>query len=357
MQLDGKSYSYLYGEAGEILSQEERGEGEDGETIFTVQFRHPARVLQLHIRRDDAVSPDRVEKWAFLIEHYNQLGIYGPCILRTCDGPYAAVLDGRTVYATEPVKYPTVEAFTADWQIPIQDDEQFMIGLYESIGLAASCSAPLAPWGTVYSLYESRSGETAGDDNMACARHFMRFVRETLPEYASRVEAIFGRYCERRALFEATYRSLPRAVFQGDIRESNVLVSPRGRFRGMRDFSLSGSDTVLNYAFSECFCVPRGARELAMLDDPDEESRRYAVTRRRMQRVGKHYTFSDAEREAFVEYYNIFAPFCAQVYRQLMPSLNRKEHVKEIIGWVERQTLRRDVIGMIPRKFRKEEPQ
>ena len=59
-------------------------------------------------------------------------------------------------------------------------------------------------------------------------------------------ERLSARHDAVRARLYAIYRELPRVFVQDDANESNVLVDENGRFAGLIDFNLAGTEVVVN---------------------------------------------------------------------------------------------------------------
>ena len=239
--------------------------------------------------------------WVELIEHYNHLGIYCPGSYTT-ETVSSAFIDGYLVYAEEYMAH--------DLASEREDSLNYEPRLYESIGLVAANPAPLVPWNTAFCLFDKFDKTDEYDENLECAIMVRDLYANQIPEYAERVNKLFLEYCHRRERFEPLYRVLPKAVFQGDLNRSNILVNDTGDFAGLIDFNLSGTETILNYAFCESFCaLDDGEAEIGLLMDPEALKERDRRTAQNLAWIGKHYQFTDAEREVFNEYYNIVAPF------------------------------------------------
>lgn len=128
-----------------------------------------------------------------------------------------------------------------------------------------------------------------------------------------------------------------------------------GNFIGLIDFNLSGTETILNYAFCESFCYLEDDSEIDLLIDTEALKKRDEWTKQRLTWIGKYYKFTDAEKEAFNEYYNIVAPFRSPYHYLFISVLKNKEKYPEgrkyaglILDWIEYQMTRDDVSGLLP---------
>lgn len=304
--------------------------------------------LVIKITRNAFSTPERVRGWVELIEHYNHLGIYCPRILRNRNGEYSAFIDGYLVYAEEYMAH--------DLASEREDSLNYEPRLYESIGLVAANPAPLVPWNTAFCLFDKFDKTDEYDENLECAIMVRDLYANQIPEYAERVNKLFLEYCHRRERFEPLYRVLPKAVFQGDLNRSNILVNDTGGFAGLIDFNLSGTETILNYAFCESFCaLDDGEAEIGLLMDPEALKERDRRTAQNLAWIGKHYQFTDAEREVFNEYYNIVAPFrwtYQGFFMRLLTNRDRypdgRKYAGLIVDWMEYQATRKDVGDLLP---------
>lgn len=305
----------------------------------------------IKVTSNSFTTHERVKGWAELIEHYNNLGIYCPKILLNLNGEYSADLEGNLVYAEEFKKYSTADEAEQN----VTGEKKYLRKLYESIGLVAANPAPFVPWRTAYCIFDLFDATDKYDENYECAITFRNFCCEHLPEYSSLAEKLFNEYCTRRDKFESRYRILPKSVFQGDINTSNILVDTSGDFIGMIDFNLSGTESILNYAFCESFCSLEDDSEIDLLLDTAALKKRDEITAQRLAWIGRHYSFKDEEREAFNEYYNIVAPFRWTYHSFFIKLLSNREkypegkkYAKSILDWVEYQMTRQDAVSLLP---------
>ncbi|AUS96227.1 hypothetical protein CDQ84_11910 [Clostridium thermosuccinogenes] len=331
------------------LHNSSRGEN-DIRMTYIVEFPNMDK-LAVKVTKNSFTTPERVKGWAELIEHYNNLGIYCPKIVRNKNGEYCSNIDGYLVFAEEYMKYKPA----AGRNESLTGDQKYERKLYESIGLVAANPAPLVPWHTAYCIYDKFDITDEYDENYQCAMELRDYYRDNIPEHAMRAQKLFEEYCRRREKFEPIYRLLPKSVFQGDINDSNILVDEAGDFKGMIDFNLSGTETILNYAFCESFCCLEDDSEIDVLLDTEALKKRDAWTAQRLAWIGKHYKFTDEEREAFNEYYNIVAPFRWTYHCFFLSLLKNREKYPEgrkyaghILDWTEYQMTRSDVSSLLP---------
>ncbi|MDR2687711.1 MAG: hypothetical protein LBB75_08150 [Oscillospiraceae bacterium] len=344
----------LYGQGEpEILQAYDTSRGDkDLRYVYLLRFPDGAKIA-LKVTRNAFTTPERVDGWAALAEHYNALGIYAPRFLKTAEGRYSAKIGEFLVYAEEYIDGVIAEAPDA-----VSDETSDFresgagAAMLESLGLVAANPAPLVPWNTAWCLYDKFDDDEETDENAECAVKMTEHIASNFPKYAPRAQAILGQYHKLRAAFEPTYRALPKAVFQGDLGPRNVVLTDQGKFKGVCDFNLSGTDTILNVLYCECRSCWSGTEKekIAMLSAPAAQRAHDERTARFFQRAAKHYPFTDAEKRAFPMYYNITYPFRWQNYGFLKYHLRKqgKKYVPDVLEWIERQMSRDDTWQMLP---------
>ena len=155
-----------------------------------------------------------------------------------------------------------------------------------------------------------------------------------------------------RAAFESEYRALPKAVFQGDLNLTNILWTDDGKFKGLCDFNMSGTETIINYLFCECCGCWNGEEEeiIASITDVSAQQRLDNEAAENLALACEYYKFSDDEKYAFNKYYNITYPFrwinyCFYMYHLRESGL---KFAADILAWIERQMSRTDIDGLLP---------
>ncbi len=318
----------------------------DDDLRHTYIVKYPGRLkIAVKVTKNPFTTPERINGWTQLCGHYNNLGIYCPQILQNNEGKYFAEVDGYIVYAEEYMKYKV-----ADNSGRTPESDKYKKGMYESIGLVAANPAPVVPWKTAYCLYNKFAESDLYDENYECALEFYKFFKNNFHEYSERTEKIWKLYNQKREDFEQEYRALPKAVFQGDLNSSNILLTRSGNFKGLIDFNLSGTETILNYVFCECCYYLENEDKINTLLDTDELKLRDQKTVCNLAYVGKHYKFTDAEKTAFNNYYNIVMPFRWPYHCFFMKLLrgDGRHFAHDVIEWVEYQLTRSDMSDKLP---------
>ena len=344
----------LYGQgAPEALQAYDTSHGEK-DLRYVYLLRYPDGIkLALKVTRNAFTTPERVDGWAALTAHYNALGIYAPRFLKTLHGQYTARIGDFLVYAEEYIDGVMAEAQEdeSDEKADFRKSEAGA-AMLESLGLVAAQPAPLVPWHTAWCLYETFDDEEERDENADCAIKLAKHIATNFPKHAQRAQAVLDQYFRLRADFEPTYRTLPKAVFQGDLGPYNVILTNEESFKGLCDFNLSGTDTILNMLLCECRSCWSGTDKKLFHDfaDPSSQQAHDEQTAQFLKHAARHYRFTDDEKRAFNTLYNITYAFRWQNYGFIKYHLRKqgKRHVPAVLDWIERQMSRNDAWQMLP---------
>ena len=344
----------LYGQGEpEVLQAYDTSHG-DKDLRYVYLLRYPdGTKLALKAARNAFTTPERVEGWAALTEHYNALGIYAPRFLQTTQKQYTARIGDFLVYAEAFIEGKMAEAHDAagDDKVDFRKSEAG-IAMLESLGLVAANPAPLVPWHTSWCLYDKFDDDDETDENIECATKLTAYIAENFPQYAQRAQAVLAKYVQLRAEFEPVYRVLPKAVFQGDLGPNNVVLDDNGAFKGVCDFNLSGTEPVLNMLLCECRACWNGTEKekFTLFSDPGAQRARDELTAQFLRHATKCYKLTDAEKRAFNTLYNITYAFRWQNDGFMKYHLRKqgKRHVPVVLEWIERQMARDDAWQMLP---------
>ncbi len=341
----------LYGKNGRLLHMYRLSVDTASYHVVCI-VRYPAsRHLVIHITAKNHILRERIEEWAMIAEHYLNTGIYSPQYIRNLFGTLVESVDGYEVWSEEYTKYHTLSYERRD----ITEDELYRNcekSLFESVGKIASAPAVPVSFSTAFCLYDPYSKDENTDENEECARELRDYYCTHFPFLASEVSELYRAYEQKKRSLEQQYRALPKAVFQGNLSHDNILITPKGSFRGVRDFRFSGTETVLNYAFCESYASISADADVSTLLDRRAMYLRDRKTIQRLSWIGNYYHFTESEHRVFSDYYNIVAPFRWPYYVAFMKWMQAKDGEKNaasILQWMRYQFTRRDIESFLPR--------
>lgn len=204
----------------------------------------------LKINSQKSMWEERLRGIARLIDRYGSIGIYAPKLLRTLTGDYSVTSD------MDGVKYTCfVEEFA---KYPVCDEET---GLeYEEViphlgKLAAAYSGvDLTEIYSMWSLFDLSPFDEGVDEKQENAASLVEALKENGEvELAAQVRDF--NEAQRQAILPG-FQELPRCVFQGDMNRTNLLHQD-GRFAGLIDFNMSGTDVNINVFACETNMFPQ----------------------------------------------------------------------------------------------------
>lgn len=328
-----------------VLKEEEHSRGEmDRRYIYLLEFTDGAR-MAIKIYRNSFTDARRVAAWAQLTDKYRSLGIWCPRFLPSLGGNIAesVLIDGleHIACAEEMIAYPTYHDLEEkpDW---------FSIkrAAVEAIGkVAAAPDVPMS-WPSAFCVFETFQVEDKTDENYEHAQTVTEKIAKDFPQYAGEAREIFAIYERNRQELEPLYSRLPRVSLQGDLNDSNILIDG-GRFAGLIDFNLAGSEVLLSYLLTSEACGYWITDDsIDELMEPDRLGRRDEYLYGNLALIAKHYAFTDFERQHFCLCYNTIYPFSCWMVGHMLDDAkeqNRPECVRTILDWLRYQLTRGDI--------------
>lgn len=154
-----------------------------------------------------------------------------------------------------------------------------------------------------YSIYET------ADEATECAVAFVNYIRDNVPAFLSRAEALLEMFYRRQEELGTVYSSLPTSCFQADLNGSNILLDENNKFVGLIDFNLCGKEPILNYAVREALWGISDKRLFGEKDsrlyfyDSDLDELRIKLFLENIGYIQENYEFSEFEK--------MFSQFCS----------------------------------------------
>ena len=298
-------------------------------------------------------SERRIYGWFALMNEYRKVGIYCPAIVPNIDGEllHRDTKDGRDyyVYAEEYAVYDTAEHIEKEKYKDSQGRYSFTPDVMRSLGKIANAKLDVLDWASAYCLLEPFCAPDTTDEATECAIAFVNYVRDAIPAYLPRAEALLNMYYQRQNELKAVYYSLPTSCFQADLNDSNILLDSDNKFAGLIDFNLCGKEPVLNYTVREALWGVSDNRLFGENDsrlyfyDEKLDDLRISLFLENMGYVQENYDFNSREREAFPILFRYINSFWWFHLDEIKLIKDDKIKIDQLFGGLERQMTRDDI--------------
>lgn len=228
--------------------KEIRNEEDDRRWVIFVDF--PEEKFVIKIAANDFTSAERINGWVKIIDAYRKLGYYSPAIMKSKNGSYAETVMFRSkscvVYEEEYAKYHLRS--TLDQSVYTDKTGKFVYhyDVLAFLGKTAQMHYDFFPYKSGWVRLEPFGSGESTDEITDCVETFDTLVREKAPKHIPRWEKILALFEENKKQLAEIYPSLPTSVFQGDHFDDNLLLDDDGHFKGVIDYNLAGTDTVIN---------------------------------------------------------------------------------------------------------------
>ena len=295
----------------------------------------------------------RIEGWFKLMDEYRKTGLYCPTVVPNLNGEllHCDTKDGRDyyIYAEEYSIYETAEHIGKDKYKDAQGHDCFTPDVMRSLGKIASAKLDILDWDSAYCLLEPFCAPDTTDEATECAVAFVNYVRDNIPAFLSRAEALLDMFYKRQEDLKEVYYSLPTSCFQADLNDSNILLDSDNNFVGLIDFNLCGKEPILNYAVREALWGISDNRLFGEKDsrlyfyDEELDNLRISLFLENMGYIQETYSFSSSEKDAFpilFRYINSFWWFHLDEIKLIKEDENK---INQLFDWLERQMIRDDI--------------
>lgn len=295
----------------------------------------------------------RIEGWFKLMDEYRRIGLYCPAVVPNRNGEllHCDIVDGRNyyTYAEEYSIYETAEHIGKEKYKDEQGHDCFVPDVMRSLGKIASAKLNILDWASAYCLLEPFCAHDTTDEATECAVAFVNYIRDNVPAFLSRAEALLEMFYRRQEELGTVYSSLPTSCFQADLNDSNILLDENNKFVGLIDFNLCGKEPILNYAVREALWGISDKRLFGEKDsrlyfyDSDLDELRIKLFLENIGYIQENYEFSEFEKDVFpilFRYMNSFWWFHLDEIK-LIKEDERK--ITQLFDWLEYQMIRDDI--------------
>ena len=295
---------------------------------------------------------EKINGWFRLAASYNELGIYCPACFPTLSGElvyhYAENHRDYYVYAEEYAQFLTVTQIGRENLNDETGQPIYLAALMRSIGKVAAAHFDFINWPSQFCLLEAHSYGTTDETTLAATR-FSEQLHSAWPAFSGRMENILKLFFDLQAELKEVYFQLPVSCFQGDLNDSNILLTQDHQFAGIIDFNVCGREPALNYIIREALMhvedsvlFDKDGNELYFYSN-ELEAVRIRSFMKNIGYISESYSFSDLEKSAFALVFRYISSFWWEQVCALKQCSNDKNKVGKILDWIELQLTRKDI--------------
>lgn len=255
----------------------------------------------LKVNSAGAIREERLQEIRRLIARYRSVGVYCPDIMPALDGGLSHTIckDGREYicFVEEYARFPVLEEGTELDRREVIEHLGVLAAKYTGVDLSETRS--------MWSIIDLAPFDTDIDEKQENADLLVAALRKYgYNHLAERVDSVNSNAREK---IMTVFGELPRCVYQGDLNNTNILVND-GRFAGLIDFNMSGTDVNINVFLNETNWFPE-EDEFDSLSVPEIIARQDREQEDNLAVILKHYSLNDAEKYAFPYYKRIVDMF------------------------------------------------
>lgn len=273
-----------------------------------------------------AMWEERLQEINRLIMRYRSIGVYCPALIPALAGSLSCQWEKKgekyICYVEEYAKYPLYELDAAYDRREVVEHLGVLAAKYSGMDLSQTRSMwsiiDLAPLDVDIDEKQENTNTLV---NALCSNGH--------PALAKRLER-YNHMLREQIL--RVFDDLPRCVFQGDLNMTNLL-HDHGRFAGLIDFNLSGTDVNINVFLNETNWFPE-EQEFDKMSVQEMVSVMENIQAEQLSVIFQHYSLNHVEQFAFPYYQRIVALFqypnvCAMV--KWLKEEGRRERCVELI--------------------------
>lgn len=183
-----------------------------------------------------------------LINNYKSIGVYCPILYKTNNNSFSSIIEKDGIKYTCHMEEKSPYPIRADQD---EEDYQFKKDVLEHVGMLASdfSNKNLSKNKSMWSLIELSASDTDVDEKQENFDDLLRCLNAE--GYTNLVLKLNELNTTSRKNIKAAMKTLPRCVYQGDLNNSNIVVDKDGKFRGIIDFNMFGTEVNVNCFLNE----------------------------------------------------------------------------------------------------------
>ena len=324
---------------------------DDYRKVYIVDDGH--RKLVIKYLSNTFSDKRRIEGWFKLMDEYRKIGLYCPVVVPNRNGEllHCDTVDGRDyyTYAEEYSIHETAEHIGRDKYNDEQGHAYFTPDVMRSLGKIASAKLDMLDWASAYCLLEPFCAPDTTDEATECAIAFVNYVRDNIPTYLPRAEALLDMFYKRQADLREVYYSLPTSCFQADLNDSNILLDNENNFVGLIDFNLCGKEPILNYAVREALWAVSDKRLFGEKDsrlylyNKELDNLRISLFLENIGYIQETYCFTSYERKVFPILFRYINSFWWYHIYEIKLIKEDENKLNQLLDWLEHQMTRDDI--------------
>ena len=330
--------------------------------IYSIELNNKERMV-IKINKNKFTTHERIKGWAKLVQTYIEEGIYCPRILKIIgkeEYSFKFITDNGEsyiVYGEEFKKYKSAWEYAKEQSEERKEEVERYFKSLDFKKKAARIEGKIAkkgknknlvPWNTAYVLYDKFNEDDPSDENYEFALKVYEELKGEEKINQELLEKIWSIYNEEKDKLEDEYRRLPKAVFQGDLNWSNLLIDDKLDLVGLIDFNLSGTETILNYVLCEGMYFTQDEKNEEWIS-PEFIEKHDKHLRTFIQEFSKYYKFDEDEIKIANRLFNVLYPFRFPYMSDIL-YLKKEEQFEDInyrLQWIYYELTRNDVVEKI----------
>lgn len=250
---------------------------------------------------DPVITEARLAAIDRLAGRYCASGIRAPRLFKSADGTYLTRVGERVCYLSEYLDLPTLD--TVRDTLTAAQNEAIERELLRHIGRFAReySDVDLQPVMSMWSIIDLAPLDVDIDEKQDNLNLLVKALSDA-GEHATAERVSRFNEANRKKILEV-FRALPRCVIQGDLNDSNILVSD-GKFAGIIDFNMAGTEVNVN---TFCCEANEGFDESDLETRPAEQvyAQMSDLSEQKLRVILEEYRLNDVERRVIRNYWNL----------------------------------------------------
>lgn len=254
----------------------------------------------LKINTNDTITERFLNDISSLQERYRSIGVYCPNLYKSKDGTF--LID----YSKENVNYQCYVEEYASYKVAREVVETYegKLNMLEHLGKLASkyTNVDLVENRSMWSIIDLAPLDEEIDEKQDNLNSLVEVLRQK--NFNDLADKLLDANNQARNTILNNFEALPRCVYQGDLNPSNVLVDESGKFVGVLDFNLFGTEVNINCFINECMYYFEEA-DFDTLSATEIYEKMNTIREKLLSVIWQFYSMNDVELDCFDAYKKI----------------------------------------------------